>query len=159
MSVSPHSSSSVLRVLRTGLGSAAVLALLVAALGVGLWLGGQGQPPTPAVAPPSTPTVAAPAEAAPEDVETAAEPPQQAEPEVDIEVPFSGSHPLETLREVVVHYNNGGVTEEGDPVNDFLSGGIRPLDLTDEQIDDLVAFMEALTSPEFVKPAEEPEGE
>ncbi len=54
-----------------------------------------------------------------------------------------------TLRDVVVHYNNGGVTNEGDPVNDFLSGGIRPLNLTDEQIDDLVAFMEALTSPEF----------
>jgi cytochrome c peroxidase len=53
------------------------------------------------------------------------------------------------LRDVVVHYNNGGVTNEGDPVNDFLSGGIRPLNLTDEQIDDLVAFMEALTSPEF----------
>jgi cytochrome c peroxidase len=54
------------------------------------------------------------------------------------------------LREVVVHYNNGGVTVENDPVNDFLSGGIRPLNLTDAQIDDLVAFMEALTSPEFV---------
>jgi cytochrome c peroxidase len=53
------------------------------------------------------------------------------------------------LRDVVVHYNNGGVAVEGDPVNDFLSGGIRPLNLTDEQIDDLVAFMEALTSPEF----------
>jgi cytochrome c peroxidase len=47
------------------------------------------------------------------------------------------------------------VTEEGDPVNDFLSGGIRPLNLTDEEIDDLVAFMEALTSPEFAKAAEE----
>lgn len=54
-----------------------------------------------------------------------------------------------TLRDVVVHYNNGGVTNEGDPVNDFLSGGIRPLNLSDAQIDDLVAFMEALTSPEF----------
>ena len=54
-----------------------------------------------------------------------------------------------TLRDVIVHYNNGGVTEEGDPVNDFLSGGIRPLDLTEDEIDDLVAFMDALTSPEF----------
>jgi cytochrome c peroxidase len=50
---------------------------------------------------------------------------------------------------VVKHYNNGGVTNEDDPVNDFLSGGIRPLELTDEEIEDLVAFMEALTSPEF----------
>ena len=48
---------------------------------------------------------------------------------------------------------------EGDPVNDFLSGGIRPLDLEEEQIDDLVAFMEALTSPEFEQPAEEAGGE
>jgi cytochrome c peroxidase len=53
-----------------------------------------------------------------------------------------------------VHYNNGGVTNEGDPVNDFLSGGIRPLNLTDEEIDDLVAFMEALTNPEYAHLAE-----
>jgi cytochrome c peroxidase len=47
------------------------------------------------------------------------------------------------------------VTNEGDPVNDFLSGGIRPLNLTDQEEDDLVAFMEALTSPEFVDLADE----
>jgi cytochrome c peroxidase len=41
------------------------------------------------------------------------------------------------------------VTKEGDPVNDFLSGGIRPLNLTEPEIDDLVSFMEALTSPEY----------
>ncbi|MFC2076736.1 cytochrome-c peroxidase [candidate division KSB1 bacterium] len=63
--------------------------------------------------------------------------------------PFMHDGSLATLRDVVVHYNNGGVTEEGDPVNDFLSGGIRPLNLTDEQIDDLVAFLEALTSSEY----------
>jgi len=63
--------------------------------------------------------------------------------------PYMHDGSVATLRDVVVHYNNGGVTNEGDPVNDFLSGGIRPLNLSDEQIDDLVAFMEALTSPEF----------
>lgn len=63
--------------------------------------------------------------------------------------PYMHDGSLATLREVVVHYNNGGVTKEGDPVNDFLAGGIRPLNLTDQQIDDLVAFMEALTSPEY----------
>jgi cytochrome c peroxidase len=68
--------------------------------------------------------------------------------------PYMHDGSIATLREVVVHYNNGGVTNEGDPVNDFLSGGIRPLDLTDEEIDDLVAFMEALTSPEFAQAAE-----
>jgi cytochrome c peroxidase len=68
---------------------------------------------------------------------------------VALTAPYMHDGSLETLRDVVVHYNNGGVTEDGDPVNDFLSGGIRPLDLDDEQIDDLVAFMEALTSPEY----------
>jgi len=68
---------------------------------------------------------------------------------VALTAPYMHDGSLETLRDVIVHYNNGGVTEEGDPVNDFLSGGIRPLDLDDEQIDDLVAFMEALTSPEY----------
>jgi cytochrome c peroxidase len=68
---------------------------------------------------------------------------------VAVTAPYMHDGSLKTLRDVVVHYNNGGVTKEGNPVNDFLSGGIRPLNLTDGQIDDLVAFMEALTSPEF----------
>lgn len=63
--------------------------------------------------------------------------------------PYMHDGSLATLREVIVHYNNGGVTKAGDPVNDFLSGGIRPLELTEAEIDDLVAFMETLTSPEF----------
>ena len=62
--------------------------------------------------------------------------------------PYMHDGSLETLKEVVEHYNNGGVTNEGDEVNAFIAGGIRPLNLSDEQIDDLVAFMEALTSPE-----------
>ncbi len=63
--------------------------------------------------------------------------------------PYMHDGSLATLKDVVTHYNNGGVTKAGDPVNDFLSGGIRPLDLTDGDIDNLVAFMEALTSPEY----------
>ncbi len=70
---------------------------------------------------------------------------------VNVTAPYMHDGSLKTLREVMVHYNNGGVTNEGDPVNDFLSGGIRPLNLTDAQIDDVVAFMEALTSPEFAQ--------
>jgi cytochrome c peroxidase len=73
--------------------------------------------------------------------------------------PYMHDGSLKTLRDVVVHYNNGGVTVEGDPVNDFLSGGIRPLQLTDAEIDDLVAFMEALTSPEYADAAELAAGE
>ena len=63
--------------------------------------------------------------------------------------PYMHDGSIATLRETVTHYNNGGVTNEGDPVNDFLSGGIRPLNLTDQEIDDLVAFLESLTSPPF----------
>lgn len=63
--------------------------------------------------------------------------------------PYMHDGSIETLRKVVEHYNNGGVTNEGDPVNAYISGGIRPLNLLEEQIDDLVAFMEALTSPEY----------
>ena len=68
---------------------------------------------------------------------------------VAVTPPYMHDGSKATLRDVIVHYNNGGVTNEGDPVNDFLSGGIRPLDLTEDEIDDLVAFMDALTSPEF----------
>jgi cytochrome c peroxidase len=68
---------------------------------------------------------------------------------IAVTAPYMHDGSLATLREVVVHYNNGGITKEGDRVNDFLSGGIRPLNLTDSQIDDLVAFMEALTSPQY----------
>ena len=75
---------------------------------------------------------------------------------IDLTAPYMHDGSLATLRDVVVHYNNGGVTVEGDPVNDFLSGGIRPLELTDEQIDDLVAFMESLTSPELAHLAAKP---
>jgi len=67
--------------------------------------------------------------------------------------PYMHDGSIATLRDVVVHYNNGGVTNEGEEVNDFLSGGIRPLKLSDDQIDDLVAFMEALTSPNFEEQA------
>lgn len=63
--------------------------------------------------------------------------------------PYMHDGSLETLRDVVSFYNNGGRVKETDPFFDFQSGGIRPLDLSEEQIDDLVAFMEALTSPEF----------
>lgn len=68
---------------------------------------------------------------------------------VAVTAPFMHDGSLATLRDVVEHYNNGGVRQKGDPVNDFLSGGIRPLNLTDDEMTDLVAFMESLTSPQF----------
>ena len=63
--------------------------------------------------------------------------------------PYMHDGSLESLLDVVKFYNNGGRVKETDPTFDFQSGGIRPLDLSDDQIDDLVAFMEALTSPEY----------
>jgi cytochrome c peroxidase len=68
---------------------------------------------------------------------------------VAVTAPFMHDGSLKTLRDVVEHYNNGGITSKTDPVNDFLSGGIRPLNLSDEQMTDLVAFLETLTSPQF----------
>jgi cytochrome c peroxidase len=68
---------------------------------------------------------------------------------IALTAPYMHDGSLATLRDVVVHYNNGGVIDEGDPINPFLSGGIRPLNLTEDQIDDLVAFMEALTSADL----------
>jgi len=63
--------------------------------------------------------------------------------------PYMHDGSLETLEEVVDFYNNGGRVKETDPVSGFLSGGIKPLNLTDQEKKDLVAFMNALTSPEY----------
>jgi len=68
---------------------------------------------------------------------------------VELTGPYMHDGSLLTLKDVMIHYNNGGVTNPGDPVNAFLSGGIRPLNLTDAQLEDLVAFMKALTSSKF----------
>jgi cytochrome c peroxidase len=68
---------------------------------------------------------------------------------VAVTAPFMHDGSLKTLRDVVEHYNNGGITNKNDHVNDFLSGGIRPLNLTDDEMSDLVAFLESLTSPQF----------
>ncbi|QSA98741.1 cytochrome-c peroxidase [Methylococcus sp. EFPC2] len=66
--------------------------------------------------------------------------------EVARTAPYMHDGSLKTLREVVEHYNNGGVSDTKTRVNDFLSGGIRPLALSEQQKSDLVAFLEALSS-------------
>lgn len=65
--------------------------------------------------------------------------------------PYMHDGSLKTLAEVVNHYNNGGISKKGDKVNDYLSGGIRPLNLSQQQMADLVAFLDSLTSPEFAR--------
>jgi cytochrome c peroxidase len=70
---------------------------------------------------------------------------------IALTAPYMHDGSLKTLKDVVKHYNEGGKSP-GDPfpVNPYLSGGIRPLNLTELQMDDLVAFLEALTSPSIV---------
>ncbi len=65
--------------------------------------------------------------------------------------PYMHDGSLETLEDVVDFYNNGGRVNEDDPVNDFLSSGIRPLNLTEQQKKDLVVFLRNLTSPSIVQ--------
>jgi len=72
---------------------------------------------------------------------------------IAVTAPYMHDGSLKSLRETVEHYNNGGVTNAGDPVNPYLSGGIRPLNLSEQEIDDLVSFMESLTSPQYATPA------
>lgn len=67
--------------------------------------------------------------------------------------PYMHDGSIPTLREVVIHYNNGGAIDPEQTITPFLSGGIRPLGLDFAQIEDLVAFLEALTSPAFAPKA------
>lgn len=62
---------------------------------------------------------------------------------VALTAPYMHDGSIRTLREVVQHYNRGG---EPNLNADAL---IRPLGLTDQEVDDLVAFLEALTDTSF----------
>ena len=59
---------------------------------------------------------------------------------VAITAPYMHDGSLATLWDVMDHYNKGGVP------NPNLDGGMQRLGLTEAEIDDLVAFMESLTS-------------
>jgi cytochrome c peroxidase len=72
---------------------------------------------------------------------------------IEVTQPYMHDGSLKTLDDVVDFYNNGGRLKETDPLSGFLSGGIRPLHLTDQQKKDLVAFLKALTSPAFLAQA------
>ncbi|MBX7099312.1 MAG: c-type cytochrome [Myxococcaceae bacterium] len=68
---------------------------------------------------------------------------------IELTAPYMHDGSLKTLEEVVEHYSNGGKLKETDPEpSGFLSGGIRPLNLTADQKKDLVAFLKSLTSPQ-----------
>jgi cytochrome c peroxidase len=57
--------------------------------------------------------------------------------------PYMHDGSMATLWDVMDHYNRGGTA------NPYLDGGIHRLGLTESQIDDVVAFLATLTSPEF----------
>jgi cytochrome c peroxidase len=62
---------------------------------------------------------------------------------VGITAPYMHDGTLHTLWDVVDHYNKGGET------NPYLDGGIEPLDLSEDEINDLVAFLFTLTDTRF----------
>jgi len=65
--------------------------------------------------------------------------------------PYMHDGSLQTLEEVIVWYNNGGRLSPSDPKSPLIDGGIRELNLTGEEIEDLVAFLKTLTSPQFAR--------
>ena len=68
--------------------------------------------------------------------------------DIALTAPYLHDGSEKTLESVVEFYNKGGVP------NPYLDGGMRPLNLSDEEKKDLVEFMKALTSddlPEFIK--------
>ncbi|HYP13875.1 MAG TPA: cytochrome c peroxidase [Bryobacteraceae bacterium] len=63
--------------------------------------------------------------------------------DIVLTAPYMHDGSLATLWDVMDHYNKGGVP------NPFLDGGIQRLALTEEDINDLVALMDAFTSSQF----------
>jgi cytochrome c peroxidase len=64
---------------------------------------------------------------------------------VGITAPYMHDGSMATLWDVIDHYNKGG------EANPFLDGGIEPLALTEEEINQLVAFLFTLTDLRFAK--------
>ena len=62
---------------------------------------------------------------------------------IAITPPYMHDGSLKTLWDVMDHYNKGGES------NPFLDGGMEALALTDEEIDQVVAFLFALTDDRF----------
>jgi cytochrome c peroxidase len=62
---------------------------------------------------------------------------------VGLTAPYMHDGSLKTLWDVMDHYNKGGET------NAYLDGGIEPLNLTEGEIDDVVAFLFSLTDRRF----------
>jgi len=64
---------------------------------------------------------------------------------IGITGPYMHDGSMTTLWDVIDHYNKGG------EANPFLDGGLEPLALTEEEIDQLVAFLFTLTDVRFAE--------
>lgn len=64
---------------------------------------------------------------------------------IGITPPYMHDGSLETLWDVMDHYNKGG------EANLYLDGGMEPLALTEKEIDQVVAFMFTLTDDRFAE--------
>jgi cytochrome c peroxidase len=64
---------------------------------------------------------------------------------IGITPPYMHDGTIETLWDVMDHYNKGG------EANLFLDGGMEPLALTEKEIDQVVAFLFALTDERFAE--------
>jgi cytochrome c peroxidase len=60
--------------------------------------------------------------------------------DITLTAPYFHDGSAKTLKEVVAHYNTGGLVKKD------LSPNVKPLNLSEQEMSDLVAFMEALTS-------------
>jgi cytochrome c peroxidase len=64
---------------------------------------------------------------------------------VGLTAPYMHDGSLRTLWDVMDHYNKGGET------NAYLDGGIEPLNLSEDEINDVVAFLFTLTDQRFAE--------
>jgi cytochrome c peroxidase len=64
---------------------------------------------------------------------------------IGITAPYMHDGSLATLWDVMDHYNKGGET------NPYLDGGIEPLNLSEGEINDVVAFLFSLTDTRFAR--------
>ncbi|MBT8231276.1 MAG: c-type cytochrome [Saprospiraceae bacterium] len=63
---------------------------------------------------------------------------------VELTSPYMHDGSFKTLKEVILHYNEGGKS------NTQKSNLIQPLNLSSEEIDDLVSFLKSLTDQTFI---------
>jgi cytochrome c peroxidase len=65
--------------------------------------------------------------------------------DVALTPPYMHNGMYKTLREVMVHYNKGGLHDLGGESIGVIDSKIKVLNLSEQEIDDLVAFLESLT--------------